>query len=296
VTRALLVGLVVALLGGGALVALPPSDPPQSGVRQPRADAPLLVDEFDQPPGLITNAWAYYHPYDPAGRVSPVWQVTSGSLFARGDRAWTGAPDLAQPDLGSSAGSGSAVFRLRSRRADLLDVEVRARVRVLQWTDVWGGSPDAVVLWARYQSEQHLYLINVLTSAGTVSAAKKVPAGPSPRNGGTYFTLPPYVSQRAAPVELGRWYEVGLQVCTGPGGRTSLTVLRDGEVVHQVEDVGVGSTVQLADTGALVTDESPPISEPGRVGVRADDAGLEIDRFEVRSLLDCPTGTAELQH
>src|SRR5262249_6964749 len=85
------------------------------------ADAPLLGDSFSS--GLVTNEYAYWNPG--SGVDSPRWELTSGTLFSRGGRGWTGIPDAGcDPNVGSSNCTDSAVFRLTSKRYDFCDVTV----------------------------------------------------------------------------------------------------------------------------------------------------------------------------
>src|SRR5438093_2931411 len=76
----------------------------------------LLSDGFDEADGLITNAYAFWHPTAPGIAVSPVWAVHSGSLFANGSMGWSGVPDDATPDACSCNGTGSAVLRAAPTR------------------------------------------------------------------------------------------------------------------------------------------------------------------------------------
>jgi hypothetical protein len=54
------------------------------------ARAALFHDGFNVRDGLLTNEYRYWN-HLPSR--DPGWQITSGSLFARGGRGWTGHPD-----------------------------------------------------------------------------------------------------------------------------------------------------------------------------------------------------------
>jgi hypothetical protein len=43
----------------------------------------LFQDHFDRPDGLITNEYAYWNPTHSDAVISPDWEMTSGSPFAR---------------------------------------------------------------------------------------------------------------------------------------------------------------------------------------------------------------------
>ena len=86
-----------------------------------------LLDDFERyDTGMVTNQ----HPDSPR---SPIWRMTSGSLFARDGAAWSGKPDYGRPGAraGALSGNNSSIFRLRTRRADLGDVEVAVSLRTL---------------------------------------------------------------------------------------------------------------------------------------------------------------------
>lgn len=272
--RALVAVLALLALVGAGLVARDPAP----------AAPPLLGDHFDHPLGphrLITNAYATYHPDDPRSVTSSRWEVTSGSLFSRHGRGWTGPPDLASPDPHSAHGTGSAVFRMRSRRADLTDVIVRLRVRVLRWTHTRPQQLPAVVLWVRYTSPQRLYWPSVLRADGRVSIVKKVPGGPHPFNGGTYYELPPF-SARERRVRLGHWYRTSVAVCDRADGAVTITMIRNGRVLQRAIDRGIGQRVRSTFTGQRVANPAAPVLGPGRVGIRADNAELELGSYAVR--------------
>lgn len=274
-SRAPAVALALLALAGAGL----------SGGGTAPAAPPLLADDFDRPLGphrLITNAYAAYHPDDPRSVRSPRWEVTSGSLFSRRGRGWTGRPDLVSPGPRSALGTGSAVFRMRSRREDLRDVIVRVRVRVLHWTHTRPRQLPAVVLWVRYSSPQRLYWPSVLRADGRASIVKKVPGGPHPFNGGTYYQLPPFSARARRPVRLGRWYRIGVVVCDQADGAVTITTSRDGRVLQRAVDRGVGQRVRSTFTGRRVGNPSPALLGPGRVGIRADNAELELTSYEVR--------------
>jgi len=147
---------------------------------------PLLAEVFTRPDGLITNEHASWSPSDPAAVVSGTWRVTSGSLFADGNNAWTGVPDDRQPDAGSAHGTGSAVFRLVTRRTDLGDVQVSLRLRNLGLVSTASTPPaawDGVHLFLRYQSQYQLYYASVnrrdATAAPTTCSAAPSVTSPS---------------------------------------------------------------------------------------------------------------------
>jgi hypothetical protein len=237
--------------------------------------APVVADSFDTPNGnnsLISNQYAFWGS-DPLAVRSSNWEVTSGSLFSRGGRAWSGPVDATTPDRYSQNGTGSFVFRMRSAKpvpASRQEVSVKIN-------SFWGGTSsrpavawDGVVLWPRYQTEHQLYFGYILRKDGRVAITKKCAgqvAGGDYYNGGSYFSL---VSERYyAPTNVGQWYRLGSEVQDNADGSVTVRLLRDGVVVAQARDAGLGCA---------------PIRGDARVGVRADNTEFELDDYRASPL------------
>ncbi len=229
----------------------------------PRGGAAALVkDDFDGPDGLITNEWATYNPAEVAAVASPVWLVTSGSFFARDGAGWTGAPDNGRPDAESARATNSAVFRAVTRRADIGDAVVAFRLRLDRFvsTPETPAHPwDGVHVFLRYASERRLYVVSVDRRDGGVAVKKKVSGGDA--NGGTYVTL----ASRGDPAPPGEWHDYAVEAHS-LGNAVAIRLARDGEVVLETTDAGVGG---------------PPITGAGRVGLRGDNAEFVVDDFRV---------------
>jgi hypothetical protein len=228
----------------------------------------LLHDDFDRPDGLETNEFAFWNQsLAPASARASLWEMSSGSLFVRDGAGHTGRPDGIAPDVASSNGTNSAIFRLRSKRMDLGDVAIAFRLQNLGLT-VTPQTPatawDGVHVWLRYQSQQHLYYASVNRRDDTIVIKKKVPGGPS--NGGTYTS----VATGRLPVVYGRWTDVSASVVTRVDGSVVIRLWVNGALVLQGLDAGIGGV--------------PPITVAGAVGIRGDNAELLIDDLEVRSV------------
>src|SRR5689334_4781543 len=78
-----------------------------------------IYDLFDYTAPLITNEYATWNPTRADAVFNPTWEMTSGSIFSRSGTAWSGAPDDVSPNALSTNGNDSAVFRMRSQRADM---------------------------------------------------------------------------------------------------------------------------------------------------------------------------------
>jgi hypothetical protein len=257
-TGLLVVAVTVGMLGAAAIRGV--AGRPGTGTA-----GPLLAEVFTRPDGLITNEHASWSPSDPAAVVSGTWRVTSGSLFADGNTAWTGVPDDRQPDAGSAHGTGSAVFRLVTRRTDLGDVQVSLRLRNLGLISTASTPPaawDGVHLFLRYQSQYQLYYASVNRRDATVLVKKKCPGGSE--NGGTYYLLGDPVGDQ--PIPVGAWQRLAASVRTNLDGSVSIDIRRNGVLLTHVRDRGLGCA---------------PIRQPGAVGLRGDNDQFRFDDFTV---------------
>jgi hypothetical protein len=238
---------------------------PSPVVRDPAA---LLADGFDTPNGpngLIASEYATANPGDATAVRSPTWTMPNGSFFSVGGMGWSGPPDdCTKPDRYSASCTSSAAFRLRTHRMDLGDVDVGADVRL----DSLGQTPrypavnwDGLHFWLRLRSEAELYDVSVMRRDGQVVIKKKCPGGTVA--GGTYHQL---AYRTGHPIRLGEWEHVGATARTNADGSVTLSVLREGRVLVEVTDPGVGC---------------PALNRPGAVGVRGDNADFRIEDLRV---------------
>jgi hypothetical protein len=224
---------------------------------------PLLSDNFHQPNGLITNEFAYFNPHDPAAKVSAMWLVTSGSLFARDHTGWTGVPNRGSPGPRSANATDSSVFRLVTRDADFQNVAVSFSLLVQRFAAPPAGTDltwQGVHVFLRYQSPYLLYVVSVDRRDGVIVIKKKVPGGPAA--GGTYFTL----AKVHVPPVVGRWVQVKASAVNN-GADVDLKVWVAGRLRLEAVDNGVGDTA--------------PITLPGRVGLRGDYTEFMFRAFTV---------------
>jgi hypothetical protein len=178
------------------------------------------------------------------------WVVTSGDLRL----------------AGGTARSASPVFRVVTKRKDFRDAEVRFNLlnRGLAESPATPATDwDGVHVFLRYQSQYHLYYASVNRRDGTAVIKKKTPGGPS--NGGSYHDLS---ARSPNPVPYGAWQRIRVLVRDEPRG-VLIEAYADGKLVSSALDTGRGG---------------PPIRSPGRVGVRADNADIEIDDFDAGAL------------
>jgi hypothetical protein len=242
-------------------VATPVPNPP---VSTPTA---LLSDGFDNPisHNLITNEFTYWNPGYPGTVVSPVWEMTSGSFFSSGGYGWSGVPDACDPDIYSQNCTNSAVFRLTSKQANFGNVAVNVKLRVNGLSSTSSTPPvdwDGIHLFLRYQSETSLYYASVARRDGRIVIKKKCTGGSS--NGGTYYELGSEIPGHAIPT--GSWVDVGASIATNAGGTVTIRLYRGGALLDQATDTGVGCA---------------PITAPGKVGVRGDNADFNLVDFTV---------------
>jgi hypothetical protein len=224
---------------------------------------PLLTDDFSRPNGLITNEFAYFNPHDPSAVRSPVWMVTSGSLFARDGTGWTGEPDRGLTGPRSATNTDSSVFRVVTRRSDFNDVSVSFSLFVHRFMPVPGAAAPSwqgVHVFMRYQTPDLLYVVSVDRRDGVIVIKKKVPGGHTA--GGTYYTLASVGGQSA----VGRWEQVRVSA-VNKGEGVTMKVWLNGRLRLQAVDNGVG--------------DQPPIAQAGRVGLRGDYTEFSFDNFTV---------------
>ncbi|MET8147704.1 hypothetical protein ACIBSW_28830 [Actinoplanes sp. NPDC049668] len=218
--------------------------------------------------GLVTNSYAYRNPRDRAARRSAGWEVTAGSLFAVNGIGDTGKVDDGSPGRRSDRFTGSAVFRMNTRRADFGDVEVAFDLNVAGQSSTSytpAISYDGVHVWLRHRTQYNLYAVSVARRDGKVLIKKKCPGGPS--NGGTYYVLGAEVPGH--PILRNTWRLVSATVRNNPDGSVAIAGFVDGEAIVSAVDAGVGCA---------------PIRESASVGIRGDNTRFRFADFTVTQL------------
>ena len=219
----------------------------------------LFQDNFDGRDRVITNQYAYYAPDDPAAHRSPLWEVQSGCALRDGNRLWTGVPTADLPDRDCSNGTGSAVFRMWTKRADFGDVAVSFALRNNGYTPE-GESWDGVKIYLRRQDGDNFYTAEVNRREGNVIVQRKCDGRYELLGGARSGATAAYYKE---------WENVGGTVVDQPDGAVRIQVVRRDGVVLEVTD--------------------PPgtcdaLREPGRIGVRGDRTDFHVDSLEVRGL------------
>lgn len=242
--------------------------PGKSGGATAPASNVLFADSFDRPEGLVTNEYATWNPSNSQAVKSADWQMTSGSLFAKGGAGWTGVPDgCSSASASGSPCTASAVFRLNSARHDFGDVTVSTALKVQRLVST-SRTPavawDGVHVWLRYQSEESLYYASFARRDGRIVVKKKCPGGSE--NGGTYYELAPG-EVSGFPIPFGAVQQISAGIKTNSDGSVTITMDRDGTRILSATDKGLGCA---------------PITAPGAVGIRGDNAEFSFDDFTVR--------------
>ena len=255
-SRLLVVGAVIALFVGVAVVVTRGRDAPVEHT------ATTFTDDFSGTDTLITNEFATANPRDTGAARSPHWEVTSGSFFRRDGHGWSGAPDRVRPDRGSRNGTNSAVFRALAPpvAADSLRFALRLRI------DAFGAATnenwDGVHLFARYRDADDTYAVSVARRDGRLIIKKKA-RDRSSEGDGAYDNI----AEGRADVPVGRWVDVELRTANTPEGTVSFELRVDGQVRLAAVDTGAGGT--------------PPLTDPGRFGLRADNSEFSVDDVTV---------------
>jgi hypothetical protein len=129
---------------------------------------------------------------------------------------------------------------------------------------------DGVVLWPRYVTPYELYFAYMLRRDGRVAITKKCPGrlpGGNYYNLGTYFNLSP--EYHRGRLQLDRWYRIASSVQTQPNGSVTIRLFRDGRLVAQATDRGVGCA---------------PLVDPAHLGIRADYVNANLAHYRVYAL------------
>jgi len=226
-----------------------------------RGPTPLLRDNFTGPDGLVTNEWATSHPSSPQAVLSPIWRLTSGSLFRRGGRGWSGDPDSQPPGPTSEKATNSAVFRMVSERHDIMDAIVHVRFKVDSFSAAQESSWSGLHVFVRYQDPNNLLVVSVCRRDGLVVIKKKIAEGDQP----AYYEL----GMVPHPCQVGSWHTAQVKV-QNVDGSARVWVRIDGKDVLSARDNGQGGS---------------PLTKPGRVGFRGDNVAFELDDVVVT-----PTG------
>jgi hypothetical protein len=222
----------------------------------------LFQDRFDRPDGLITNEYAFWNRRLRAVK-SLKWQVTSGSFFAHDGTGWTGMPDRVRPNVDSSNGTDSAVFRLTTRAANFGDVTVSFLLRndgLVSTPQTPPHAWDGVHLFLRYRSPAYLYYLSLERRDGKIVVKKKCPNGPLAQ--GTYYTIGRFERQS---FPLRRWVRLQARVQTEAGGDVVIALVERGRTVLTATDPGIGC-------------DPIPV---GAVGLRGDNDNFQIDDFTI---------------
>lgn len=224
-----------------------------------RAQAAVWGESFSYPDGLITNEYAFARPTDPAARSSPVWIVESGSLFASGGTGWTGAPDDKTVNGGSNAGTGSALFVARTRKADFGDVALSLRL-YNQGLVTTASTPrtnwDGAHVHLRYVNADQFYLFSVNRRDNTMVIKK--------RQAGVYTTL----GSATLSVPYRKWQAAKVSALSNADGSVSLSMTVEGRTLSR-RDAGTGG---------------PAIRTAGAIVLRGDNANLKFDVLSADAL------------
>jgi hypothetical protein len=223
-------------------------------------ERPLLFrDSFDGPDGVITNHYAYFAPAYADAHRSPDWEMESGCALRDGSRLWTGVPTTNLPNKECSNGSGSAYFRLWTKRADFENVAVSFSLHVNRYM-TRGKSWDGVKIYLRRQDGDNFYTAEVNRREGNVIIQRKCD--------GRYELLGG-VRSAATPARMGEWEYVAGTAMNVRDDEVRIQVIRGDEVVLEAIDPAGSCDV---------------LRRPGRIGIRGDRTDFFADALEVRGL------------
>jgi hypothetical protein len=247
----------------------------------------LFQDTFTGADNLITNEYAHWNR---DGINSPDWDVTSGSLFRQSNAAWTGLPDLLEPNKYSSDHTNSDVFRLNTFRTFAGNIRVSLALKNnSEIHDSNCSVNDAcwhgVHIWLRHLTPYDLYAVSLNRADNKVAIKRKVPCGNE--NGGFYKDLTSPVTHAWS---VGTWQHYSVTIQTNSNGSVTIKVYDDDSDPNtpflQATDAGGTNTSWTSGCvtpGSYPTAQYPPITVAGSVGVRGDFDNFNIDDFRISS-------------
>jgi hypothetical protein len=215
----------------------------------------LLAESFDGPDGAFATSDAFWGSADQGAAENAGWFAESGAMQRR---SGTGV-------------AADGTFRMWTRRTDFQNVRAEMDLKVDALPNLRGDTAgwDGVKFWLRRQlctpepncgrvsdpNAQAGYTAEMGLRDGRVYIQKKV--------GSTYSLLSATPSN---PIPYGSWMRVGGVVRNNADGSVTIQVLRNGKVLVEVTDRGTGGA---------------PLRNPGRIGLRADNAQINIDNLSV---------------
>lgn len=214
------------------------------------------------PANLVTNEYAYYNPLVLGIATSSIWEMDSGSLFTKDDQYWTGVPDDTSPNVYSTNGTDSAIFRLNTKQSytnettsfdfTFNDFVTTKSTPAVDW--------DGAHVFMHYVSEFNLYYVSFLRRDKKIVIKKKCVGGPD--NGGTYYELSPETKFNLPnPAHIA---VTALDI----GKTVILSLAVNGTTVLTATDTGVGC----------------PVITAGDTGLRLDNTDAMFTNFNVKSL------------
>lgn len=220
--------------------------------------------DFSGRDGLVTNEYAYWNNRDPDRVVSDGLILTSGSLFRRAGRGWSGKVDRTPPDVLSVRTTDSAAFKMFTRSKAFGDARVGFRFRVISLgTDESANDWDGLHVLLRADLVDRFYAVSVFRSDGAVVIKRRSDVASD--DAAAYRTL---ATEKAA-LSKGEWHRAEIITRNVDDGVT-IEVRLDGKVAVAAFDVGQGGR--------------PALVGQGQVGLRGDNTEFEIDDFSVDSL------------
>ena len=247
----------------------------------------LVQDSFTGNDGLITNEYTHWNS---DGIFSPVWDMTSGSLFRQSNMAWTGLPDSLEPNKYSSDHTNSDVFRVNTFKTFAGNIRVSLALknnREIHNSNC--GANDTcwhgVHVRLRHLTQYDLYAVSLNRADNKVVIKRKVPCGNE--NGGFYKELATPVTHAWS---VGTWQHYSMTIQTNSNGSVTIKVYDDdidpNSPFLQATDAG-GTNPQWTSgcttPGSYPSAQYPPITAAGSVGVRGDFDDFNFDDFRIFS-------------
>lgn len=144
----------------------------------------IFSDPFNDRDGIISNEFSYWHANKACPYSSPLWNITSGTLFAKNGVGYSGNPTKQTSSIcNSNIATNSAVFTMDTKQNDFENVKISLDYKLGAHsisTDT-GNSYDGLHLLLGEKDTQNTYTVSLFRWDSVAVIKKKV--------AGNYFNL-----------------------------------------------------------------------------------------------------------
>ncbi len=252
-------------------VQKPAPAPPVSKAPTPAPSSTLFWDALNGKDRVVTSEFAHWNPNSGCANTSPLWDMTSGSLFVKNAVGYSGKPSIdADVTCNADSATNSAVFRLTTKDHSFKNVNVSFDYFVIARGSAAANSYDGLHTWVGYQNSAALYAASIFRWDRMTVIKKKTPQSTAGctevSEGGCYSDFVGAVANPRA--TEGTWHTASITFQVNQSGHTVITEMIDGQQLLQVVDDGSSGKPYAS----------------GAVGVRGDNTEFYLKNFKVATL------------